>query len=65
MYPDTKRIRNNRVMLRLDDYENDIVIALANYQGEAVATVARQIIMREALAVLAADNNYSLGHSAA
>ncbi|MDC8757493.1 hypothetical protein [Janthinobacterium fluminis] len=64
MYPDPKRVRNNRIMLRLDDYEHDLVAALANYQGESVATIARIIIMREAAAVLASDNNASLPRNA-
>ncbi|WP_426075046.1 hypothetical protein [Janthinobacterium sp. DSP2-3-3] len=65
MYPDPKRVRNNRIMLRLDDYEHDLVSALANYQGESMATIARMIIMREAAAVLACDNNASIPRNAA
>lgn len=65
MYPDPKRVRNHRIMLRLDDYEHDLVAALANYQGESLATIARIIIMREAAALLAADNNASLPRDAA
>jgi uncharacterized protein (DUF1778 family) len=55
MYPDAKRIRNNRIMVRLDDYEHSLVTALANYQGNALATVIRQLIMHEAAAVLLND----------
>ena len=65
MYPDPKRVRNHRIMLRLDDYEHDLVAALANYQGESLATIARIIIMREAAALLAADNNASVTRGAA
>ncbi|MED5594509.1 hypothetical protein [Janthinobacterium sp. P210006] len=55
MYPDAKRIRSHRVMLRLDDYEHQLVSSLADYQGEALAVLVRQIVMREALAVIAGD----------
>lgn len=34
MYPDPKRVRDNRITLRLDDYEFDLIKALANYQGD-------------------------------
>ena len=42
-------------MLRLDDYEHQLVSSLADYQGEALAVLVRQIVMREALAVIAGD----------
>jgi uncharacterized protein (DUF1778 family) len=56
MYPDAKRIRSHRVMLRLDDYEHQLVSSIANYQGEELAVLVRQIVMREALAVIALDD---------
>ena len=59
MYPDAKRIRSHRVMLRLDDYEHQLVSSIANYQGEELAVLVRQIVMREALAVIAADDDNS------
>lgn len=55
MYPDPKRIRQHRIMLRLDDYEHELVQALANYQGESLATLARQLVMRQATEVLITD----------
>ena len=58
MYPDAKRIRSHRVMLRLDDYEHQLVSSIANYQGEELAVLVRQIVMREALAVIALDDNH-------
>lgn len=65
MYPDPKRIRNNRIMLRFDDYEHELISALANYQGEQLSTLARQLIMREASVVLGIDNTDSVTrHSA-
>lgn len=54
MYPDPKRVRDNRVVLRFNDYEFDLITALANYQGEQPATLLRQIIFREAEQLLAA-----------
>jgi uncharacterized protein (DUF1778 family) len=52
MYPDPKRVRDNRVVLRFNDYEFNLITALANYQGEQPATLLRQIIFREAEQVL-------------
>jgi hypothetical protein len=52
MYPDAKRVKNNRVTLRFDDYENQLILAMANYQGQQPATLLRELIMREAAAVL-------------
>jgi hypothetical protein len=64
MYPDTKRIRDNRVMLRLDDYEHQLVVALANYQGEPLATLMRKMIMREAAELVGCDGASVARHSA-
>ncbi|POM19623.1 hypothetical protein CSX04_01010 [Burkholderia cepacia] len=33
MYPDPKRIRNNKHTVRFDDYEQAVLTALANYQA--------------------------------
>ncbi|MDE3738562.1 hypothetical protein PSH28_18310 [Pseudomonas resinovorans] len=57
MYPDPRRVRDNRVVLRFDDYEHDLIKALANYKGEQLATLLREMVMREASAVL---NNASI-----
>lgn len=42
MYPDPKRVRSNRYTIRLDDYEDGLVQAMANYQGEQLATLLRE-----------------------
>jgi len=42
-------------MIRLDAYEQAIVEALANYQGEPVSTVIRQLAMRKAEELLPAS----------
>ncbi len=48
MYQDNKRVKDNRITIRLDSYEHDLLQALANYQGEQLATLLREMIMREA-----------------
>jgi uncharacterized protein (DUF1778 family) len=63
MYADPKRVRDNRVTLRLDDYEHQLILALAAYQGEQPAALLREMAMREALQVL--DMDQSLQHRAA
>ncbi len=52
MYADPKRIRENRITIRLDGYEHDLLQALANYQGEQLATLMREMVMREARQLL-------------
>jgi len=47
-YPDPKRVRDHRLTLRLDDYEHELVQALANYQGEPLSTLLRDMVVREA-----------------
>lgn len=42
MYSDPKRIRNNRLTIRIDEYEHDLIQALANYTGEQPSTLLRQ-----------------------
>lgn len=65
MYPDTKRIRTNRLTLRFDDYEHDLITALANYQGEQPSTLLRQMVLREAAAALGIGNSEIVGAKAA
>nr|WP_315210805.1 DUF1778 domain-containing protein [uncultured Albidiferax sp.] len=57
MYPDSKRVRQNRLTLRVDDYEHQLLQALANYQGEQLSTLLRQMVMREARQVLGMDGS--------
>ncbi|WP_433692423.1 hypothetical protein [Herbaspirillum seropedicae] len=63
MYPDPKRVRQHRHMLRLDDYEQALVESLAHYQGEPVATILRQLALRQAAAILASDTGSSVSRS--
>ena len=65
MYPDTKRIRSNRLTLRFDDYEHDLIQALANYQGEQPSTLLRQLVLREAAAALEINGNRIVSGKAA
>ncbi|HGF4012264.1 TPA: hypothetical protein ACT5CR_002054 [Burkholderia cenocepacia] len=65
MYPDPKRIRNNKHTVRFDDYEQAVLTALANYQGEQLAVLIRDIVMREATAVLAERNTSILDRAGA
>jgi len=59
MYPDPKRLRDNRITVRFDDYEHDLITALANYQGEQASVLLRQLILREAASVLGLNDNNS------
>lgn len=52
MYPDPKRVKDNRVIVRLDDYEHSLLVALANYRGVPLATMLREIVMSEAGEIL-------------
>jgi uncharacterized protein (DUF1778 family) len=64
MYPDPKRVRDNRVTLRFDDYEHELIVALANYNGEQTATLLRQLALREAMALLEGSNDSVVHRSA-
>ncbi|RQX99777.1 hypothetical protein [Burkholderia stagnalis] len=65
MYPDPKRVRNHKHTVRFDDYEQAVLTALANYQGEQLAVLIRDIVMREATAVLAEHNTSILDRAGA
>ena len=54
MYPDQNRVRTNWVTLRLDQYEHELLVALANYQGEQLSTLLRDMVIFQAQKVLAA-----------
>jgi hypothetical protein len=57
MYPDPKRVRDNRITLRLDDYEFALVTALANYVGEQPATLVRETLLNQARLLLPVEAN--------
>ena len=54
MYQDPKRIRS-KATVYLDQYEQDVITALANYLGVPKAEVMRQMMMKEAQEVLGID----------
>ncbi|MBP6894312.1 MAG: hypothetical protein KBC94_07805 [Pseudacidovorax sp.] len=55
MYPDPKRVRDNRVTIRFDDYEDELLRAMANFKGEQMTTMLREMAMTEARRVLGLD----------
>lgn len=54
MYQDPKRVRT-KATVYLDQYESDVITALANYLGLPKAEVMRQMMMKEAQEVLGID----------
>lgn len=54
MYQDPKRIRM-KATVYLDQYEADVITAMANYLGVPKAEVMRQMLMKEAREVLGVD----------
>ncbi|MCO7214144.1 hypothetical protein [Halomonas sp. OfavH-34-E] len=54
MYQDPKRVRT-KATVYLDQYEADVITALANYLGVPKAEVMRQMMMKEAQEVLGVD----------
>ena len=53
MYPDPKRVRAHKVSVCLDAYEHNLLRALAEYQGEQLSVLLRELVVREAQQVLA------------
>ncbi|MDN4572892.1 hypothetical protein DBB29_03860 [Pandoraea cepalis] len=48
MYLDPKNVRDNRLTLRLNDAELDVITSMAKYLGEQPAALARQLMLRQA-----------------
>ena len=65
MYSDPKRVRNNRLTIRLDDYEHELIQALANYTGEQPSTLLRQMALMQAEETLCLSHPSSLSTKAA
>lgn len=49
MYSDPRRVRDNRLAIRLDDYELEVIKKLAEKKGLSVAAVTRELAMCGAL----------------
>lgn len=48
MYPDPRRVRDHRVVVRLDDYELALLQAMTQYRGQPLSTFMRELLMQEA-----------------
>ena len=54
MYPDPNRVRAHKVSVCLDAYEHNLLRALAEFQGEQLSVLLRELVVREAQQVLGA-----------
>lgn len=45
MYPDPKRVKDNRRMVRLDDYQDELLIKLSVLTGQQLATLMRDLLV--------------------
>ena len=64
-YADPNRVRTNRHTVTLDKYEEQLVQALANYKGEQVGTLLRELVIKEALDFFEEGHGRSLDQRAA
>ncbi|WP_422086367.1 hypothetical protein [Variovorax sp.] len=46
MYPDPKRVRDNRQTVRFDDYEEELLRLLSKVTGAQPSTLIRELAMR-------------------
>lgn len=47
MYSDPQRVRAQKITICLDQYEHKLVKALAEYKGEQLSVLAREMLMQE------------------
>ncbi|WP_438767944.1 hypothetical protein [Kushneria sp. TE3] len=52
MYRDPRSLKTSRIGINLDEYEDNLIEALAAYTGMEKATLARELVMRAALEML-------------
>ncbi|REC94901.1 hypothetical protein [Kushneria indalinina] len=52
MYRDTRLLKTSRIGVNLDEYEDNLIEALAAYTGTEKATLVRELVMRAALDLL-------------
>ncbi len=55
MYPDPKRIRSGRVVIRLNDYESELLKQLSIKTGDQLSSMLREMVIRQAREILAHD----------
>lgn len=60
MYPDPKRIRSGRVVIRLNNYETELLRQMSIKTGDQLSTMLREIVIHKAREVLAQDPNVPL-----
>lgn len=59
VYLDPKSVRDNRMTLRLNDAELAVITSMAQYLGEQPATLARQLLLRQASEAFGLAGNVS------
>lgn len=62
MYPYPRRVRDHRVVVRLDDYEHALLQAMAQYRGQPLSTFMRELLMQEADSALEAAQQQAKQH---
>lgn len=63
MYPDPKRVRDHRIAVRLDDYEYELLLAMAQYRGQPLSTFMRELLMKRAETMLQAAQQQANKHT--
>lgn len=48
-YPCPSLVRDHRYSINLNDPEYDLIVAIANYQGKAPATLIRELALAKAM----------------
>lgn len=56
-YPDPNKVRCYRISINLSKYEQDLIIAIANYQGLQPAAVVRDLAIAKAMDLLSLAAN--------
>ena len=59
MYTDPCLIRNNRINLRLNDVEADLLDAVTNFTGQQKGALIRELLLEQARLVLAGQADYA------
>lgn len=59
MYADPSLIRNNRINLRLNDVEADLLDAVTNFTGQQKGALIRELLLEQARLVLIGQADYA------